>query len=62
MPRSSKIVRVTVDRVGSEYHFEIENDGGKTLRLSATSDQVLTLADVLDDLLADEEIEQEPSA
>jgi hypothetical protein len=62
VPRIRKIAKIMIERVGSEYEFAFEDDGGKTLRLSATSDQALTLADMLDDHLAAEEMEQEAGA
>lgn len=61
-PRSKKLARITVTRLGGEYQLELEDEVGKTVRLAATSDQVLRLADELDDLLAEEEMEQEVKA
>ena len=58
-PRTTKLAKITVSRTGSEYQIEIESDAGKTVRVDATSDQVLKLADALDDLLADEEAERQ---
>jgi hypothetical protein len=57
-PRSKTLAQITVTRVGGEYQLELEDEAGKTVRLDATSDQVLGLADTLDDLLAEEEMEQ----
>jgi hypothetical protein len=57
-PQTKKLARVTVTRAGGEYQFQFEDEAGKTIRLDATSDQVLGLADKLDDLLAGEEVEQ----
>jgi hypothetical protein len=56
--RSKKLTQITVTRVGGEYQLRIEDEVGKAVLLDATSDQVLDLADALDDLLAEEEIEQ----
>jgi hypothetical protein len=61
-PRIRKLAQITVTRVGGEYQFQLEDEAGKTVRLDATSDQVLKLADELDDLLADEEMEQNVKA
>ncbi|MGO4706832.1 hypothetical protein AB4072_13770 [Microvirga sp. 2MCAF38] len=61
-PRTKKLAQITVTRVGGEYQLELEDDAGKTVRLGATSNQALKLADKLDDLLADEEIEQTAQA
>jgi hypothetical protein len=61
-PRTRKLAQITVTRIGAEYQLEFEDEAGKTVRLDATSDQVLKLADELDDLLADEELEQNVKA
>jgi hypothetical protein len=61
-PRTKKLAQITVTRIGAEYQLELEDEAGKTVRLNATSDQVLKLADELDDLLADEELEQNVKA
>ncbi len=53
-----KLAQITVTRIGSEYQLQLEDEAGKTVRLEATSDQILALADTLDDLLAEEELEQ----
>jgi len=57
-PRTKKLAKITVTRVEGEYQLQIEDEAGKTIRLNATSDQALSLADTLDDLLAEEELEQ----
>lgn len=61
-PRSKKLARITVTRLGGEYQLELEDEAGKIVLLSASSGQVLRLADELDDLLAEEEMEQEVKA
>jgi hypothetical protein len=60
--KSKKLARITVTRIGDDYQLQIEDEAGKTVRLDATSDQVLSLADTLDDLLAEEEMEQRAEA
>jgi hypothetical protein len=57
-PRNKKLARIVVTRAGDQYQLQFEDDAGKTVKLDATSDQVLALADTLDDLLAEEEVEQ----
>lgn len=61
-PRTKKLAQITVSRVGREYQLELEDEAGKIVRVAAISDQVLGLADKLDDLLADEEMEHEANA
>lgn len=56
--RIKKLAQITVTRIGSEYQLQLEDEAGKAVRLEATSDQVLGIADTLEDLLAEEEIEQ----
>ena len=63
MPRSLKaktLATITATRDGSTYQLQIEDDAGKKALFGLTSDQALQLADVLDELLADEEDELHP--
>ena len=63
MPRALKaktLATITAMRDGSTYQLQIEDDAGKKALFGLTSDQAHRLADVLDDLLADEEKELHP--
>jgi hypothetical protein len=55
MSKAKRLARITVTRVESEYQFQLDDEAGKTVRVTATSEQVVELADALDDLLAEEE-------
>ncbi len=60
MPRPMKaktVTRISAAREGSTYQLQIEDEAGKKALFELTSKQVLQLADVLDNLLADEEEE-----
>ena len=57
-PKAKKLVDIAVTRVDGEYQLRIEDEAGMATVYDADSDQVLKLADTLDDLLADEEQEQ----
>jgi cold shock CspA family protein len=64
MPRSLKaktLAAITATRDRSTYQLHIEDDAGKKALFRLTSDQAHRLADVLNDLLADEEKELPPS-
>src|SRR5688572_2806299 len=63
MPRPLKaktLATITAARDGSTYQLYIEDDAGKRALFELTSDQAHRLADVLDNLLADEEEELHP--
>jgi cold shock CspA family protein len=63
MPRPLKaktLVTITAARDGSTYQLQIEDEAGKRALFGLTSNQTHRLADVLDDLLADEEKELHP--
>ena len=63
MPRALKaktLATVTVTRDGSTYQLQIEDEAGKKALFGLTSDQAHRLADVLDDLLSNEEEELHP--
>src|SRR5215203_5198846 len=63
MPRPLKaktLVTITAARDGGTYQLQIEDEAGKKALFGLTSDQAHRLADVLDDLLADEEEELHP--
>jgi len=65
MARAAKpkvVSAITVTRQGATYHLRIEDDAGKVAHYESRSEQALRLADTLDDLLADEEGEQLPTA
>ena len=60
MPRPLKaktLTRLTAAREGSTYQLQIEDEAGKKALFELTARQALRLADVLDNLLADEEQE-----
>ena len=63
MPRPLKaktLATITATRDGSTYQLQIEDEAGKKALFGLTSDQAHRLADVLDNLLADEEEELHP--
>jgi hypothetical protein len=63
MPRPLKaktLVTITATRDRSTYQLQIEDEAGKKALFGLTSDQAHRLADVLDNLLADEEDELHP--
>src|ERR671912_894268 len=63
MPRPLKakaLATITAMRDGSTYQLQIEDEAGKKALFGLTSDQAHRLADVLDNLLADEEGELHP--
>ena len=63
MPRSPKakvLTRISAAREGSTYQLQIEDEAGKKALFQLASKQALQLADVLDNLLADEEEELHP--
>jgi hypothetical protein len=60
MPRPLKaktLTRVSAAREGSTYQLHIEDEAGRKAHFELTSKQALQVADVLDNLLADEEEE-----
>ena len=63
MPRPLKaktLATITATRDGGTYKLQIEDEAGKKALFGLTSDQAHRLADVLDNLLADEEEELHP--
>ena len=63
MPRPLKaktLATITATHDGNTYQLHIEDDAGKRALFGLTSDQAHRLADVLDNLLADEEEELHP--
>ncbi|MFC4172694.1 hypothetical protein ACFOYU_11575 [Microvirga sp. GCM10011540] len=57
-PIMKTIAHVAVTHVDGEYRIRIEDESGDTAVFRASSDQVVDLADMLDDLLSDEDEEQ----
>jgi hypothetical protein len=60
MPRPMKaktLTHLSAAREGSTYQLHIEDEAGKKALFELTARQALRLADVLDNLLADEEQE-----
>ncbi len=65
MPRPLKaktLTRISAAREGSTYQLHVEDEAGKKALFELTFKQALQPADVLDDLLADEEEELGPKA
>ena len=63
MPRAlkaKKLAQFAVNREGSTYRLQVEDEAGKKVLFEVTSNQAHRLADTLDNLLADEEEEQRP--
>lgn len=48
---AKKLSRFEVNGSGKEFTLHIEDDGGNTLELSASRDQLDVIADSLDDIL-----------
>ena len=64
MAAQKKLARFQVDGSGKEFTLHIEDDGGNTLELAASRDQLDVIADSLDDILlqddsADEVVEKD---
>jgi hypothetical protein len=57
-PIMKTLANIAVTHVDGEYRIRIEDQSGDTAVYRASSDQVVDLADMLDDLLADEDEEQ----
>jgi precorrin-4 methylase len=57
-PIMKTIANIAVAHVDGEYRIRIEDQSGDTAVYRASSDQVVDLADMLDDLLSDEDEEQ----
>lgn len=53
--RSLAQFRIELSEDGESAQIHIEDDGGETLELTASRDQLDLLADTLDDLLAESE-------
>jgi hypothetical protein len=53
-PITKTLANIVITHVDGEYHIRIEDDSGDTANYRASSDQVGDLADVVDDLFADE--------
>ena len=65
MPRplkSKTLTHLSAAREGSTHQFHIEDEAGKKALFELTARQALRLADVLDNLLADEEEEMGPKS
>ncbi len=56
-PIMKTIANMAVTRVDGEYRIRIEDESGDSAVYRALPDQVLDLADMLDDLLFDEDEE-----
>jgi hypothetical protein len=50
-PSASALAKFTVEKGGDAYRIHIETDGGETMELSATYEQMELLVDTLDELL-----------
>jgi hypothetical protein len=59
-PIMKTLANMAVTQVDGEYRIRIEDQSGDTAVYRALNDQVVDLADMLDDLLADEDEEQTP--
>ncbi len=57
-PIMKTLANIVVTHVDGEYRIRIEDESGDTAVYRASSDQVVDLADMLDDLLSDEDEEQ----
>ena len=57
-PIMKTLATIAVTRVDGEYRIRIEDQSGDIAVYRAVSDQVVDLADMLDDLLSDEDEEQ----
>jgi hypothetical protein len=57
-PIMKTLATIAVTRVDGEYRIRIEDQSGDIAVYRAVSDQVVDLADRLDDLLSDEDEEQ----
>jgi len=53
MPAQSEnaLAKFTIEKSGEAYTIHIEDDGGDTMQLSATSEQLEVLANTLDEIL-----------
>jgi hypothetical protein len=56
-PIVKTLATIAVTRIDGEYCIRIEDQSGDTAVYRAVSDQVVDLADMLDDLLSDEDEE-----
>jgi hypothetical protein len=56
-PIVKTLATIAVTRVDGEYRIRIEDQSGDTAVYRAVSDQAVDLADMLDDLLSDEDEE-----
>jgi hypothetical protein len=59
-PIMKTLANIAVTLIDGEYRIRIEDQSGDTAVYRALNDQVVDLADMLDDLLADEDEEQTP--
>jgi hypothetical protein len=57
-PIMKTLANIAVTHVDGEYRIRIEDQSGDTAVYRASSDQVVDLADMLDDLLSDEDEKQ----
>ena len=60
-PLTMTLTSITVTRHDGEYQLQIEDESGDVAVYHTGSEQILQLADDLDDLLAEEEEEQAES-
>jgi hypothetical protein len=60
-PITKTLTRIIVTRQDGEYQLQIEDESGDVAVYHTGSEQILQLADELDDLLAEEEGEQAES-
>jgi hypothetical protein len=58
VPLLRTIANIAVTHVDGEYRIRIEDQSGNTAVYRVLSSQVMDLADMLDDLLSDEDQEQ----
>ncbi len=58
VPIMKTLTNIAVTRVDGEYRIRIEDESGDAAVYCAVSDQVVDLADKLDDLLSEEDKEQ----
>lgn len=59
-PIMKTIANIAVTHVDGEYRIQIEDESGDITVYRAVSDQVMDLADRLDDLLSDEDQKATP--
>lgn len=55
MAETKKLAKFTAVPEGEEFQLHIEDDGGDTLELTATREQIDVIVDSLDELLAQDD-------